>query len=87
MAGSRSSCGNARHLGHMVALRRKRKQQLCVDYSKPPMLSCGSKISHGGQPIRAALIRGGPWGYIHARRPEAEVADLQLNSVASWPRP
>ena len=26
MAGSRSSCGNARHLGHMVALRRKRKQ-------------------------------------------------------------
>ena len=26
MAGSRSSCGSARHLGHMVALRRKRKQ-------------------------------------------------------------
>jgi hypothetical protein len=40
MGGSRSSCGSARHLGHMVALRRKRKQQLCVDYSKPPMLLC-----------------------------------------------
>src|SRR6476646_10314494 len=26
MAGSRSSCGSARHLGHMVAPRRKRKQ-------------------------------------------------------------
>src|SRR6476620_7634387 len=26
MAGSRSSCGSARHLGHMVALRRKRQQ-------------------------------------------------------------
>lgn len=32
--------------------------------------------------LRTALIRRGPWGYIHARRPEAEVADLQLNSLA-----
>ena len=32
--------------------------------------------------LRTALIRRGPWGYIHARRPEAELADLQLNSLA-----
>jgi len=43
MAGSRSSCGTARHLGHMVALRHKLKQKLSVDYSKPPMISCNAQ--------------------------------------------
>lgn len=32
--------------------------------------------------LRTALIRRGPWGHIHARRAEAELADLQLNSLA-----
>ncbi|MDV3126551.1 HAD family hydrolase [Mycobacterium sp. 21AC1] len=32
--------------------------------------------------LRTALIRRGPWGYLHARRAEAELADLQLNSLA-----
>jgi len=32
--------------------------------------------------LRTALIRRGPWGYIHAGRAEAELADLQLDSLA-----
>lgn len=31
--------------------------------------------------LRTALIRRGPWGYLHSRRPESKVADLQLDSL------
>jgi FMN phosphatase YigB (HAD superfamily) len=31
--------------------------------------------------MRTAHIRRGPWGYLHARREEAAVADLQINSL------
>ncbi|WP_304114849.1 HAD family hydrolase [Mycolicibacterium bacteremicum] len=31
--------------------------------------------------LRTALIRRGPWGYLHARRRQSEVADLQLASL------
>ncbi|THG35712.1 HAD family hydrolase [Glaciibacter flavus] len=31
--------------------------------------------------MRTALIRRGPWGHIHARRPEAELADLRVDSL------
>jgi FMN phosphatase YigB (HAD superfamily) len=32
--------------------------------------------------LRTALVRRGPWGYLHAQRPESEVADLQLGSLS-----
>ncbi|MEE4023807.1 HAD family hydrolase [Gordonia sp. PKS22-38] len=31
--------------------------------------------------IRTALLRRGPWGHIHSRRPEADRADLLLDSL------
>ncbi|WP_395309213.1 HAD family hydrolase [Mycobacterium sp. AMU20-3851] len=34
---------------------------------------------HSG--LRTALIRRGPWGYLHSALPEATHADLQLNSL------
>jgi FMN phosphatase YigB (HAD superfamily) len=32
--------------------------------------------------MRTAHLRRGPWGYLHARRPERSVADLQVDSLA-----
>lgn len=32
--------------------------------------------------LRTALIRRGPWGHLHARRQEAKLADLQLDSLS-----
>lgn len=31
--------------------------------------------------LRTALLRRGPWGYLHSARPDANVADLQLHSL------
>ncbi|MDQ1130290.1 HAD family hydrolase [Microbacterium sp. SORGH_AS_0888] len=31
--------------------------------------------------MRTALIRRGPWGFVHSRRPEADLADLSLSSL------
>jgi FMN phosphatase YigB (HAD superfamily) len=36
--------------------------------------------------MRTAFIRRGPWGYIHAQRPEAELADVCLSSLAELTR-
>lgn len=33
--------------------------------------------------MRTALLRRGPWGYVHARRPEAASADLRLDDLGS----
>lgn len=33
----------------------------------------------------AAFLRRGPWGHVHARRPEASRADLRLDSLAELP--
>jgi HAD superfamily hydrolase (TIGR01662 family) len=35
--------------------------------------------------MRSVLVRRGPWGYIHARRPEAARADAVLDSLAELP--
>jgi hypothetical protein len=32
--------------------------------------------------MRTAHLRRGPWGYLHARRSERSVADLQVDSLA-----
>lgn len=32
--------------------------------------------------MRTALVRRGPWGYLHAQRPEAALADLRIDSLA-----
>ena len=31
--------------------------------------------------MRTAFIRRGPWGYLHAQRPDADLADLRLESL------
>jgi hypothetical protein len=31
--------------------------------------------------MRAAHIRWGPWGYLHAPRKESDIADLQIESL------
>lgn len=31
--------------------------------------------------LRTALVRRGPWGYLHAHRPQSDVADLRLDSL------
>jgi FMN phosphatase YigB (HAD superfamily) len=36
--------------------------------------------------MRTAFIRRGPWGYIHAQRPEVELADVCLCSLAELTR-
>lgn len=33
--------------------------------------------------MRTAFLRRGPWGYVHARRPEAAAADLRLDDLDS----
>ena len=35
--------------------------------------------------MRAVLIRRGPWGHLHAQRPEADRADAQIDSLAELP--
>ena len=37
--------------------------------------------------MQAALIRRGPWGYLHAEWPQASQADAIINSLAEIPRP
>ncbi|MFJ6001857.1 HAD family hydrolase [Arthrobacter sp. NPDC092385] len=32
--------------------------------------------------MRTAFIRRGPWGYLHAQRPEVDLADMRLESLA-----
>ena len=32
--------------------------------------------------MRTAHLRRGPWGYLHARRPERSVADIRVDSLA-----
>ncbi|MBD7919459.1 HAD family hydrolase [Cellulomonas sp. Sa3CUA2] len=31
--------------------------------------------------LRTAFVRRGPWGYVHARRPEAALADVRVDSL------
>lgn len=35
--------------------------------------------------LRTALLRRGPWGYLHAERPEAALADLVIDDLAVLP--
>ena len=32
--------------------------------------------------MRTAFVRHGPWGYLHAQRPEVELADMRIESLA-----
>lgn len=32
--------------------------------------------------LRTAHLRRGPWGYIHARRPDAAIADMRIDSLS-----
>ena len=50
----------------------------------------GDRVDNDVLPARAAgmvsvFIRRGPWGYIHARRPDADLADIRIESLAELP--
>jgi FMN phosphatase YigB (HAD superfamily) len=50
----------------------------------------GDRLDNDVLPARAAgmvsvFIRRGPWGYIHARRPDADLADIRIESLAELP--
>lgn len=36
--------------------------------------------------MRTAFIRRGPWGYLHAQRPEVDLADMRLESLTELTR-
>lgn len=51
------------------------------------ILYVGDRVDNDVLPARAsglrtAFIRRGPWGFIHAQRPEAALADLRIDSLA-----
>ncbi|WP_258371720.1 HAD family hydrolase [Curtobacterium sp. MCBD17_023] len=55
------------------------------------VLYVGDRLDNDVLPARAAgmrtaLIRRGPWGHVHARRPGAELTDMQLGSLAELTR-
>jgi FMN phosphatase YigB (HAD superfamily) len=35
--------------------------------------------------MRAVFVRRGPWGWMHAERPEIELADIRLDSLLDLP--
>jgi HAD superfamily hydrolase (TIGR01509 family) len=54
------------------------------------LLSVGDRLDNDVLPAqaagcRAAFLRRGPWGILHARLPEAERADLLLESLTGLP--
>ena len=36
--------------------------------------------------MRTVLLRRGPWGYLHAERPDAALADVVTDSLAELPQ-
>lgn len=57
----------------------------------PKILYVGDRVDNDVLPAREAgmrttLIRRGPWGHIHARRPEAALADLRVDSLEELAR-
>ncbi|MEV0583639.1 HAD family hydrolase [Nonomuraea sp. NPDC050310] len=54
------------------------------------ILYVGDRLDNDVRPARAAgmrtaLLRRGPWGFLHAERPEAAEADLVLDGLAGLP--
>ena len=50
------------------------------------VLYVGDRLDNDVLPARAAgmrtaLVRRGPWGYVHARRPDAALADVRVDSL------
>ena len=57
----------------------------------PKILYVGDRLDNDVLPareagMRTASIRRGPWGHLHARRPEAALADLRVDSLAELAR-
>jgi len=62
--------------------------RVVTDLGLPPadVLYVGDRLDNDVLPARAAglrtaLVRRGPWGYLHARRPDAALADVRVDSL------
>ena len=65
-------------------------ERICVETAVEPdgVAYVGDRVDNDVLPAKAAgmfavLVRRGPWGYLHARRPEAATADLRLDNLTS----
>jgi len=65
-------------------------QRICADMAVEPasVAYVGDRVDNDVLPAKAAgmfavLVRRGPWGYRHARRPEVATADLRLDNLTS----
>ncbi|MGO4807790.1 HAD family hydrolase [Arthrobacter sp. 2MCAF15] len=51
------------------------------------ILYVGDRLDNDVRParkagMRTAFVRRGPWGHLHAQRPEVELADMRIESLA-----
>jgi len=67
-------------------------ERVCAEARVPAgrVAYVGDRLDNDVLPARAAgmigvFLRRGPWGYSHARRPEADRADIRLDSLAGLP--
>lgn len=67
-------------------------ERVCEAAGLPPreIAYVGDRLDHDVLParalgMRAVLLRRGPWGHVHAGRPEAARAELRLDSLDALP--
>jgi FMN phosphatase YigB (HAD superfamily) len=65
-------------------------ERICAEMAVEPaaVAYVGDRVDNDVLPAKAAgmfavLVRRGPWGYLHARRPDAATADLRVDNLTS----
>jgi FMN phosphatase YigB (HAD superfamily) len=68
-------------------------ERICAEMAVEPdsVAYVGDRVDNDVFPAKAAgmfavLVRRGPWGHLHARRPEAATANLRLDDLTLVPR-
>lgn len=67
-------------------------ERVCAEAGAPAaeIAYVGDRVDNDILPARragmvAVFLRRGPWGYLHARLPEAQLADLRIETLAELP--